>query len=279
MALAIALAAAALDAQSALKPLSLDAIYDPQTRANFSGSVPQASWLDDNTYLLRRPGAAWQKVNAALRRQPRRSTTPPRWRTRWRRCPACRATDAAAAARGAARVQRHATPRVVVTLGGDLYFYDFASRPRRAAHGAGGRRRGSCRSVPTARRSPSCATHNLYAVDVASARERALTADGGAADLQRQARLAVSGRDLRPRQLQGLLVEPGLVAARVPAARRAAGARVHRHRPSFPTGPALEVTDYPKAGDPNPLVRSASCAAAGGPSCGPTRAPTPGRRR
>jgi len=64
VAAAIGLAGVALDAQPALKPLSIDAIYDPLTRANFSGAVPQVSWLDDTTYLLRRPGATWQRVNA-----------------------------------------------------------------------------------------------------------------------------------------------------------------------------------------------------------------------
>src|SRR6187402_2440277 len=65
VAVALAAGAAILHAQSAQKRLTLDDIYDPSTQVNFSGAVPQTEWFDDDTYLMRRRGTPWRKVNAA----------------------------------------------------------------------------------------------------------------------------------------------------------------------------------------------------------------------
>src|ERR1051325_7068165 len=61
--LATCVAIAALQAQGQ-KRLTLDAIYDPQTRVSFSGAPPQTAWLDEATYLVGRRGA-WTRVNVA----------------------------------------------------------------------------------------------------------------------------------------------------------------------------------------------------------------------
>jgi hypothetical protein len=63
----IACAATSALGQS-LKPLSIDAIYDPATRVNFSGRVgPDPEWIDDVSYLRTARGATgveWQRVDA-----------------------------------------------------------------------------------------------------------------------------------------------------------------------------------------------------------------------
>ena len=211
VAAAIGLAGVALDAQPALKPLSIDAIYDPLTRANFSGAVPQASWLDDTTYLLRRPGATWQKVNALVWRHGaalRRGRDGVGARGAARRVAVRRLRGVA----GSARVQRDLHARPGRTLAGDLYVFDFVSRPRRASDRAGRRRGGSVLQ-------PRRTARRLRAQPQPVHRGRGVGARARAHDrwqrpaVQRQARLALSGRDLRPRQLQRLLVEPRLVAA------------------------------------------------------------------
>src|SRR5690348_8922538 len=56
------LAITGLEAQGQ-KRLTLDAIYGPEARVNFSGAPPQTTWLDDATYLVSRRGA-WMKVDA-----------------------------------------------------------------------------------------------------------------------------------------------------------------------------------------------------------------------
>jgi len=259
-AITIALAAAALDAQSALKPLSLDAIYDPQTRANFSGSVPQASWLDDNTYLLRRPGAAWQKVTALS------GDTRPLY-------DASALENALAALSGVTRAEAAAASRdplefnatytsVVVKLGGDLYFHDFATRRTvRLTSQPGDEEEVSF--SPNGQAVAFVRYSNLYTVDVASARERALTADGGPqlfnGKLDWLYQEEIYGRG----NFRGYWWSPD-------STRLAFLQLDERPVPEYtvtdhlPYRPALEVTDYPKAGDPNPLVRVGIVPAAGG---------------
>ena len=261
IAIAIALAAAAVEAQSALKPLSLDAIYDPQTRANFSGSVPQASWLDDNTYLLRRPGAAWQKVDA------RSGDTTPLYDTSalenaLAALSGVTRSEAAAAAAGPARVQCHLHTRGRHARKRSL-FLRLRVAARRAAHVAGGRRRGS---VVQPRR-PGC---RLRAQPQPLRRgrgvggERALTADGGPqlfnGKLDWLYQEEIYGRG----NFRGYWWSPD-------SSRLAFLQLDERPVPEYtvtdhlPYRPALEVTDYPKAGDPNPLVRVGIVPAAGGP--------------
>ena len=63
VAMALAAGAAVLQSQSAQKRLTLDDIYEPSTQVNFSGAVPQTEWFDDGTYLMRRRGTPWRKVN------------------------------------------------------------------------------------------------------------------------------------------------------------------------------------------------------------------------
>src|SRR5262249_10817345 len=64
--------AASLAAQQ--KPLSLDVIYDPETRINFSGhQQPEIAWIDGSHYGLGqtrgREGVEWNKVDAATGQQ------------------------------------------------------------------------------------------------------------------------------------------------------------------------------------------------------------------
>ena len=58
--------------------------------------------------------------------------------------------------------------------------------------------------------------YDLWVVDIESRRERELTAGGGREAAERTSRLGLSGRNLRPGQLQGILVESGLGKHRLP---------------------------------------------------------------
>jgi len=260
MAAAIAVAGAVLGAQSALKPLSIDVIYDPQTRVSFSSSVPQVSWLDDGTYLQRRPGTSWQKVNAAS------GDTAPLYdaaamESALAALPGVSRADASSASR--APLEFNATyTSAVVTLDGDLYFYDFTSRrAARLTKQAGHEEEVSF--SPNGELVAFVRDHNLYAVDVASARERALTTDGtaqvfnGLLDWLYQEEIYGRGN------FKGYWWSPD-------SSRLAFLQLDERPVPEYtvtdhiPYRPALEVTDYPKAGDPNPLVRVGIAPAAGG---------------
>ena len=109
-------------------------------------------------------------------------------------------------------------------------------------------------SAPTASSSRSCARNNLYVVDVATQQERALTTDGG--------------REILNGKLDWLYQEEIYGRGRFrgywwsPDSSRLAFLQLdERPVPEYtvvdhiPYRPALEVTDYPKAGDPNPAVK------------------------
>src|SRR5436190_10573016 len=173
----IAWGAASLEAQSALKPLSLDVIYEPGTQVNFSGFPQQTAWLDDDTYLVRRPGsgAAWRKVNAAS------GASAPLYdvsamESALAALPGVSREAAASAARGSLEFNDTHTA-ALATLATDLYYYEFATgRATRLTNKAGDEELATF--SPDGRMVAFVREHNLFAVDVARARERALTADG-----------------------------------------------------------------------------------------------------
>src|SRR6187397_2106749 len=68
VAAAVLVAGSQVVGQSA-RTLTLEAIYDPASRVNFSGvPLPDVEWLDDNRYIVAQRtarGAEWVKVDAA----------------------------------------------------------------------------------------------------------------------------------------------------------------------------------------------------------------------
>ena len=261
---ALACGVATLQAQTAQKRLTLDAIYDPQTRANFSGAPAPTGWFDDQTYLTSRRqsgGTVWRKVNAAT------GESLPLFdaaamENALAALPGVVRSDAADAARGS--LEFNAThSAALVTMGSDLYYYEFASgRAARLTTTTGDEELATF--SPNGQMVAFVRAHNLYAVDVAGARERALTPDGSS--------------DLFNGQLDWLYQEEVFGRGNFkgfwwsPDSSRLAFLQLdERPVPEYtvtdhiPYRPGLEVTDYPKAGDPNPGARLGVVAAAGGP--------------
>jgi len=261
-AIGLACGAAALHGQSGQKPLSLDVIYTPGAQVNFSGFTQQTAWLDDDTYLVRQPGGgrAWQKVNVAT------GTASPLYdvaamANALAALPGVSREAAAAAARGSLEFNDTHTA-ALVTMASDLFYFEFASeRAVRLTNKEGAEELATF--SPNGRTVAFVRDHNLFAVDVAGARERALTADGS--------------KDIFNGQLDWLYQEEVYGRGNFqgfwwsPDSSRVAFLRLdERPVPEYtvtdhiPYRPELEVTDYPKAGDPNPLVRLGIVAADGG---------------
>ena len=140
-----------------------------------------------------------------------------------------RATKRRGSARSADLTFNPSRTGALVTIDDDLYFYDFAAgRAARLTSAAGAEEEATF--SPDGRIVAFVRGNNLYVVDVARPARARADDRRQRRDPQRQARLAVPGRDLRPRPLPRLLVEPRLDAPRVPSARRAPGARVHGRR-------------------------------------------------
>jgi dipeptidyl-peptidase-4 len=246
---------AGLAAQSA-GLLSVDAIYHPERRVAFSGS-PQSeiTWLDPATYLVFQPsggGNGWLRVDAVSGRTSPLFDTG-RMETALASMPGVTRTEAGQIARSSELIFNRARTGALVTIADDLYFYDIpAAKASRLTTAPGTEEEASF--SPDGQLVAFVRAHNLYAVDVATQKERALTSDGSREILNGKLdwlyQEEIYGRD----RFRGYWWSPD-------SARVAFLQLDERPVPEYtvvdhiPYRPALEVTDYPKAGDPNPVVK------------------------
>jgi dipeptidyl-peptidase 4 len=231
-------------AANAQDKLTVEAIYSPASRSEMGlSSAPEFTWLDDTHYLVKgRDGdRTWMKVDAVS------GTSTP-------------LLTLASNENGIAL--NAAATSALLRIDGDLYVRALASGQTTRLTTAQG-----AEEEPTF--SPDGASvafvrgNNLYVVDVASQRERAITSDGseqifnGKLDWVYQEE--IYGRDRfraywwspDSKKLAFLQLDDRKVPAYT----------VTDH---IPTHPLLEVTAYPKAGDPNPGVKIAAAAIDGG---------------
>jgi len=257
--------ATVVSAQTSPRTLTLDAIYDPERRVDFSGSPPtNLRWIDDDTYLQTRRGGAgveWLKVEAASGRTSP-LFDPARMEAALVTGAGLSPEPAAAAARSSDLVFTPAYTGAILTIEDDLYFYDFSTATAARLTRAPGAEEEATFS-PDGRRVAFVRAHNLHVVDVASRNEVALTADGspeilnGKLDWLYQEEIYGRGR------FRGYWWSPD-------SSRLAFLQLDERPVPEYTVvddlsyRPTVEVTDYPKAGDPNPLVTLGIVDAAGG---------------
>jgi dipeptidyl-peptidase-4 len=259
---ALTLLAAALAAQSP-SILTVEAIYHPERRVELgAGPAPTLSWLDASTYLVtRRAGRGVErlKVDAASG-----SSVPlfdaAAMTQALGRLPGVTREQAAAAASDLVFDARRTA--AIVDLDSDLYIYEFTT-----GHAARLTRTAGAEEEPTfspnGRYVAFVRGHDLHVVDVRSRAERRLTSDGrpdllnGKLDWLYQEEIYGRGR------WRAYWWSPD-------SARLAFLQLDERPVPEYtvvdhiPYRPALEVTDYPKAGDANPKVRLGVVRAEGG---------------
>ena len=243
-------------AQAPPQALSIDTIFNPTTRVDYAGTpTTNVTWLDAGTWLqIRRGdrGVEWVKVDAASGR-----ATPlfdaARMEAALAALPGMPRGDAAEAARSGGLTFNDAHTAALATIGDDLYVYDFAGNAARRLTSAPGAEEEATFS-PDGRLVAFVRGNNLHIVDVGSARERALTTDGsgeifnGKLDWLYQEEIYGRG------QFKGYWWSPD-------SSRVAFLQLDERPVPEYtlvnhlPYRPDVEITDYPKAGDPNPLVK------------------------
>ena len=242
------------------KALTIDAIFDPATRVEFSGHPLGTSRLAERHAV---------SSNRATARVGRRRVGQGGRGVRSRRAAVRRGADedgareaagVSADRRGRARSPAglHAQPVVtgaLLTIGDDLYFYRFgddgavrltsaAGEEEEAVFSPDGRMVAFVRALQPLRRGRGDRSASAP-----------ITSDGIADAAEREARLGLLGRDLRPRH----------VSRRTGGVRTPHGSRFSRlddtRVPEFtvvdhiPYHPGVETWNYPKAGDPNPTVR------------------------
>ena len=254
-----------VSAQAPLRTLTIDAIYDPDRRVDFSGAPPTTlRWMDDETLLQTRrdgSGVEWLKVDAASGR-----TSPlfdqARMEAALAALPGVSREDAAARARAADLLFNPARTGALVTIGDDLYFYDVTRATAIRLTRSPGEEEEATFS-PDGARVAFVRAYNLHVVDVATQQERALTTDGTAALLNGKLDWLYQEEIYGRGRFRGYWWSPD--------SRRLAFLQLdERPVPEYTVvddlsyRPRVEVTDYPKAGDPNPLVRLGIVGVGGG---------------
>lgn len=262
--LVLAALAATLAAQGQ-RTLSIDAIYDPATRTNFSGTPPpDVRWIDADAYVsAKRTGGRyeWVKVDAASGRE-----TPlfdaARMEAALASLSGVTRDEAAALSHSNDLILNPSRTAALITIAGDLYFYDFGSGQATRLTATAGEEEVETFS-PDGRSVAFVRGNNLFVVDTAGRREMALTTDGSA--------------DLLNGKLDWLYQEEIYGRGQFrsywwsPDSTRIAFLQLDEHPvPKYtvvdhiPYRPVTEITPYPKAGDPNPTVKLAVSRIAGG---------------
>ena len=260
----MAYASAAGVSAQAQRMLSIDAIYDPDQRVDFSGApATNLRWIDAETYLERRrtaTGAEWLKVDAASGR-----TAPPfdmaHMTSALSAVPGVSRDEASDIARGNDITFNPQWTAALVTLGDDLFVYPFGGSAVRLTTADGQEEEATF--SPDGRRVAFVRGHNLYSVDVAGQKEIALTTDGSAETLNGKLDWLYQEEIYGRGNFRGYWWSPD-------STRLAFLQLDERPVPEYTVvddisyRPVVEVTDYPKAGDPNPKVRLAVVGATGG---------------
>lgn len=246
--------------------LTIDDIYDPATRVNFSGSaVGEISWIDGSRYARARAeggGVTWIAVDAASGTE-RPLFDAGRMEAALSKVPGVSEADARRVARSRSLTFDSSYSAALFSIGSDLYSYSLD-----------GDRAVRLTTTPAAEQLPSFSPdgllvafvrdNDLYAVDVKTQREMRLTTDGA------------------DRILNGILdwVYEEEIYGRgerraywwSPDSARLAFLRLDdRPVPTYitvddiPYEQVVERWDWPKAGDPNPLVTLGVVRANGGP--------------
>jgi len=265
IALVLAIAGTAISAQGPQRQLTVDAIYHPERRVDFSGiPAPDITWLDDAAYVTTRRGARgveWIRVAADS------GTATPLFDQ-------AQMEAALAAVQGvsrdeAGRMARSTdltfnTPRtgVLLTIVDDLYYYDITGRRASRLTTAAGVEEEATFS-PDGRTVAFVRANNLIVVDIASRRERAITRDGSAEILNGKLDWLYQEEIYGRGRFRAYWWSPdsASLAFLQLNERPVPEYTVVNH---LPYRPELEVTDYPKAGDPNPTVKLGIGRIAGG---------------
>ena len=257
--------AVTLHAQAPRRALTVETIFDPVTRVNFSGSpATTVEWLDADTYLTTRRtavGVEWLKVDAVSGR-----STPlfdsARMATAIAALPGLTPADAERISVSSVLTFNPSHDGALFQFADDLYFYDFGTaRASRLTSTPGSEDEATF--SPDGRHVAFVRANNLVVADVATPHETVLTTDGspqilnGVLDWLYQEELYGRGR------FRGYWWSPD-------SSRIAFLQLDERHVPAYtitdhlPYRPELEVAPYPKAGDPNPIARLGISRIAGG---------------
>ncbi|HXG90845.1 MAG TPA: S9 family peptidase [Blastocatellia bacterium] len=257
-------------AEAQNKQLTIDDIFDPVKRVDFSGSPPtNLRWLKDGTHYLqskpdpRPPSFTIMKVNAATGEAVPFFDTA-KMEAAFAAIPGLSRDDAKRIAHRASYRMNEAETAALINTANDLFYYEFGSDRAVRLTNSTEPEEGEEFS-PDSRMVAFVRGNNLYVVDVATQRERALTNDGGPKTINGQLDWVYQEELYGRGNFKAYWWSPDSTRL---AYLRFDESPVHQftivdHIPHFQD---VEQEFYPKAGDPNPIVRLGVVAAAGGPT-------------
>ena len=249
------------------KLLTIDDIFDPAKRVNFSGNPPQPRWLKDGVHYIvaskdRNAFPRLLKVNAVTgKSEPFYDAA--KMQAAFAALPGISKEDARRLANQSSYDMNPSETGVLINFASDLFYYEFGS-DRAVRLTSNPEEEVGAAFSPDGRMISFVREGNLYVEDVGmQRRERALTRDGSEKILN--GRLDwVYQEEVYGRGNFGAYWWS-------PDSTKIAFLRLDEHPvPEFPVvdhiplDQKLESTPYPKAGDPNPIVKLGVVGAAGG---------------
>ncbi|HEX6047285.1 MAG TPA: S9 family peptidase [Pyrinomonadaceae bacterium] len=254
--------------QAQQKLLTIDDIFDPAKRVNFNGTTPNIRWLKDgNHYLIaneasRRDVPRLQKVNAATG-EATAFFDAAKMQAAFAALPGVTAADARQLANRGSYNMNPAETAVLINWANDLFYYEFGNDRAIRLTSTPEPEVGEGFS-PDGRMVSFVRENNLYVEDLSmQRRERALTRDGSAKILNGRLDWVYQEELYGRGNFGAYWWSPDSTTI---AFLRFDEAPV----PEFtvvdhiPLQQNVEVTPYPKAGDPNPIVKLGVVNAAGG---------------
>ncbi len=246
--------------------LTLDELYDPVKRINFSGSPPVGlTWLSDGRHYLQRRAdpsqAQWLKVDA-LTGQSEPFFDVAKMEAAFAKLPGLSAEDAKRIARRPFFQMNEGRTAALINYANDLFYYQFGSETAVRLTNTAEEEVGEEFS-PDGRMVSFVRNYNIYLVEIATQRERALTSDGHAKLLNGRLDWVYQEELYGRGNFKGYWWSPDatkIVYLQLDEA-PVMDFVVVDHLPLKQT---IETTSYPKAGTPNPSVRLGVVSAAGG---------------
>jgi dipeptidyl-peptidase-4 len=240
------------------KQLTNDDIFDPVKRVNFNGTTPSIRWLKDGThYLLANDPAnrdlpRLQKVNAATGEAVAFFDSA-KMQAALAAIPGITAEDAKQLSNRGSYQLNPAEKAVLLNFANDLFYYELGSDKATRLTNNPEEEVGESFS-PDGRMVAFVRSNNIYVLDLGSGRERSLTTDGspqilnGRLDWVYQEELYGRGNF----EAYWWSPDSSMIAYLRIDERPVPEFTVVDH---IPYDQKLEVTPYPKAGDPNPIVQ------------------------
>ncbi len=249
------------------KLLTIDDIYDPAKRINFSGTTPNIRWLKDGTHYLltndpaKKDRPRMQRVNA-LTGAATAFFDNAKMEAAFVALGGISASDAKQVANRGSYALNSKETAVLINFANDLFYYELGSDKAVRVTNNPEEEVGETFS-PDARMIGFVRNNNLHVFDLATQQERRLTTDGGPKILNGRLDWVYQEELYGRGNFEAYWWSPDSTML---AYLRLDENPVHEFTvvDHIPYRQNLEVTPYPKAGDPNPTVQLGVVNAAGG---------------